>query len=123
MRMRSLWRNLLRRRHGLPVALWLLLGLSATGLQGLAATHWHNAAVATLASAGTDHPIPADGVDHDGCLLCQVAAHAGTAAPPPAPWVLFTVTESHAASLQLVQPAAPLRRPSHAWQGRAPPTV
>jgi hypothetical protein len=120
--MRATWRHLLRRRHGLPVALWLLLLLSANALQVVAASHWHGNAIAAVASTGPAPHAPApDGIDHDGCLLCQVAAHSGAAAPPPAPWSLYTVIESHAASLQDIQPAAPLLRPSHSWQGRAPP--
>ncbi len=120
--MRSLWRNLLRRRHGLPVAAWLLLVLSANALQAVAATHWHSSALAVAASAGTAPHAPApDGIDHDGCLLCQVAAHAGASAPPPAPWALAVVIESHSASLRVDPAAAPSAQPSHAWQGRAPP--
>jgi hypothetical protein len=123
-RMRCTRRHLLRRRHGLPVALWLLLLLTANALQVVSATHWHSTAVESAAgSAAAPHlPLP-DGIDHDGCLLCQVAAQAGTGAPPPAPWILFTVVESHAAALQVGHPAAAQPRPSHAWQGRAPPRV
>jgi hypothetical protein len=122
--MRHAWSQLLRRKHGLPVGLWLLLLLSANALQIVAATHWHSNAISVAASSGSAPHAPApDGTDHDGCLLCQVAAHAGTAAPPPAPWALFTVLESRSASLQVVHPAAALLRPSHSWQGRAPPTV
>lgn len=120
--MRSAWRHLLRRQHGLPVGLWLLL-LSANAVQVVASTHWHSSTVTLAARADSGSPAPAapDGVDHDGCLLCQVAAHAGTAAPPPAPWALFTVLESSSASLQANQPAGPRPRPAHSWQGRAPP--
>jgi len=114
----------LRRKHGLPVGLWLLLLLSANALQVVAATHWHSTAIsaAVIGDAGPHAPAP-DGADHDGCLLCQVAAHAGMAAPPPAPWALFTVLESRSASLQVARPAVPLLRPAHSWQGRAPPLV
>lgn len=121
--MHRVLRTLLRRRQGLPVALWLLLLLSANALQVVAATHWHSHAVSVAASTGSA-PAPApspDGIDHDGCLLCQVAAHAGSSAPPPAPWALYTVLESQSASLQVLLPAPPLLRPAHAWQGRAPP--
>ena len=120
--MRISWRHLLRRQHGLPVALWLLLLLSANALQLVAATHWHNTAISAVASSGSaPHAPTPEGSDHDGCLLCQVAAHAGTAAPPPSPWALYTVTESRSAAVQAVQPVAPLLRPAHSWQGRAPP--
>lgn len=120
--MRLSWRHLLRRKHGLPVALWLLLLLSANALQVVAATHWHSTAISVAAGAGpAPHSPTPDGIDHDGCLLCQVAAHAGNAAPPPSPWALYTVIESRSASLQALQPAAPLLRPAHSWQGRAPP--
>jgi hypothetical protein len=122
--MRFSWRHLLRRRQGLPVALWLLLLLSANALQVVAATHWHSAAISAVADTGAAPHAPApDGIDHDGCLLCQIAAHAGTAAPPPSPWALFTLIESRSASLQVVDRAAPRPRPTHSWQGRAPPLV
>lgn len=118
------WSHLLRRRHGLPVALWLLLFLSANALQVVAATHWHSTAVSPVAGAGSPQPLPApDGLHQDDCALCQVAAHAGSSAPPPAPWSLYTIIESDAASLQVAQLAAPLPLPSHSWQGRAPPQV
>jgi hypothetical protein len=116
------WNHLLRRRHGLPIALWLLLLLSANALQVVAANHWHSNAIAVAADAGSAPHVP-DGIDHDGCLLCQVAAHAGSSAPPPAPWALFCVIESSAASLQVALPADPRLLPSHSWQGRAPPRV
>jgi hypothetical protein len=122
--MRFSWRHLLRRKHGLPVALWLLLLLSANALQVVAATHWHSTALAAVAESGAAPHAPApDGIDHDGCLLCQVAAHVGAAAAPPSPWALFTVIESRSAALQAIQPAVPLLRPAHSWQGRAPPRV
>jgi hypothetical protein len=122
--MRSTWRHLLRRRHGLPVALWLLLLLTATGLQVVSATHWHSTAIETASGheSAPGQPLP-DGIDDDDCLLCQGAAHAGNGAPPPAPWALYAVIESHAASLQVLHAAAPQPRPSHSWQGRAPPLV
>lgn len=122
--MRFSWSLLRRRKNGLPVALWLLLLLSANALQIVAATHWHNNVISAAATGDSapHAPLP-DGIDHDGCLLCQIAAHAGAAAAPPAPWALFAVLESRSASLQVVQPAAPLLRPAHSWQGRAPPLV
>jgi hypothetical protein len=104
--MRSPWRHLLHRRNDLPVALWLLLLLTANALQVVSATHWHSTTI-----------------DHDGCLLCQVAAHTGSGAPPPAPWALFCVAASHAAELQVIHPAVPQSRASYSWQGRAPPLV
>jgi len=120
--MRPSWRHLLRRKHGLPVALWLLLLLSANALQVVAATHWHSTAISAVADSGPAPHSPApDGIDHDGCLLCQVAAHAGNAAPPPSPWALYTVIESRSAALQALPPAPPPLRPAHSWQGRAPP--
>jgi hypothetical protein len=122
--MRDAWRQLLRRRHGLPVAVWLLLLLCANALQVVAATHWHSNAIAIAAGSGSAPQPPApDGVDHDGCLFCQVAAHSGASAPPTAPWALFTVIESRAGSLQFVPAATARLTPSHAWQGRAPPLV
>jgi hypothetical protein len=108
-------------KRELKVGLWLLLLLSASALQVVAATHWHNNAISVAASTESVPHAPAPDGDRDGCLLCQVAAHAGTAAPPPAPWALFAVLETHAASLQSIHCAASLILASHAWQGRAPP--
>jgi hypothetical protein len=120
--MRPFWRHLLHRKNGLPVAVWLLLLLSANALQVVAATHWHSTAVSAVAVEGSAPHSPApDGIDHDGCLLCQVAAHAGSAAPPPSPWALYTAIESRSASLQAIDLAAPRLGPTHSWQGRAPP--
>jgi hypothetical protein len=101
----------------------LLLCLAAVGsVQLAAATHWHPAAQPAV-SFGTHAPeVPADGgPDHDGCLLCQVAAHAGGAAPPPAPWALVSVLETGVASTGTAEGGCLLYAPSHSWQGRAPP--
>jgi hypothetical protein len=112
------------RRHW-RVAL-LLLGLLASGtVQIAAATHWHRSGAAVVGT--TDHSAPrapvGDGNDRDGCLLCQVVAHAAAAAPPPAPWVLVDAFESGTISSLAVPAGIAVIRPSHAWQGRAPPRV
>jgi hypothetical protein len=109
------------RRHW-RLALLLLCLLASGTVQLAAATHWHRA-LPTATSDQVPRAPAGDGVDHDGCLLCQVAAHAGTMAAPPAPWVLASALESRAvfhlaADRDIVTP-----RPSHSWQGRAPPRV
>jgi len=99
----------------------LLLCLLATGaVQLAAATHWHQPAQAAV-SAGSPAPDAPGGADTDGCLLCQVAAHAASAAPPPAPWALVSSLESRFESGGAAQGGALTYAPSHSWQGRAPP--
>jgi hypothetical protein len=110
------------RRHDLRVVLWALLLLAGNALQVVAATHWHSSAISAAVAGHSQPQTPTqDGIDHDGCLLCQVAAHAGNAAPPPAPWVQHVVEQSHASIADSAHDAALIVVPSHAWQGRAPP--
>ena len=103
----------------------LLLCLLATGTVQFAATaHWHKAAESTVSAAHRGSGAPArDGVDRDGCLLCQVAAHAATVAPPPAPWALVVGLESGTAADSAAHGGFVVLQPSHNWQGRAPPRV
>lgn len=106
----------------LRIVAWALLLLAGQALQVAAVTHSHRfqPAMADAASSQTSTP---DLPGHDGCVLCQVAAHAGGIAPPPAPWVLHLAPAVHA---QIVRDSGPFLvalRPSHAWQGRAPPQV
>jgi Protein of unknown function (DUF2946) len=108
----------------LRIALWATLLFAGQALQIVAATHWHSASEA-VASAATSLPqAPADDpAGHDGCLLCQAAAHGGDRAPPPSPWVLRVAHESRALWLPAGGFIATAPLPSHAWQGRAPPQV
>ena len=101
----------------------LLLCLLATGtVQLAAATHWHAPAQPVIAAGSSAPDAPAsDGLGHDGCLLCQVAAHAGSAAPPPAPWMLASTLEAAVRFDAATQGGILIDRPSHSWQGRAPP--
>ena len=103
----------------------LLLCLLATGtVQLAAATHWHQPAQPGIAAESSTPDAPAsDGLGHDGCLLCQVAAHAASAAPPPAPWMLASVLEAAAGFDAATQGGNSVRRASHSWQGRAPPRI
>jgi hypothetical protein len=107
--------------RGLRITLWLLLLLSANALQVVASTHWHNIAISSAAGSAATPDAPPVDFDNGGCVLCQAAAHANTAAPPPAPWTLFAVLENNGASVWNSHSAAPESSPSHAWQGRAPP--
>ena len=111
-----------RQRWQLPL---LLLGLLATAtVQLAAATHWHKAGLPAANSGQSTPRAPAgDGIDQDGCLLCQVVAHAAATAPPPAPWVLVNALEAGATSTPAAQRGMATTQPSHAWQGRAPPRV
>jgi hypothetical protein len=110
-----------RRRWQLAL---LLLGLLATAtVQLAAATHWHRvAAPAAATDQGTPRAPASDG-DRDGCLLCQVVAHAAATAPPPAPWVLVDAVEFGTISTPATLRGIAITRLSHAWQGRAPPRV
>lgn len=114
----------LRAERKIRVALWALLLLAGNALQVVAATHWHSSAIFAAAAGHSQSRTPAqDGIDHDGCLLCQVAAHAGNAGPPPAPWIQHVVEQSHAAIADSAHDGAQIVVASHAWQGRAPPRV
>lgn len=103
----------------------LLLCLLATGtVQLAAATHWHHPAQPGIATGSSTPGAPAtDGLGHDGCLLCQVAAHAGSAAPPPAPWMLASALEAAAGFDAASQGGILVHLASHSWQGRAPPRI
>lgn len=99
----------------------LLLVLVATGAQQLVAqTHWHGASTGYASLAAPAHD--ADTQSHDDCLLCRIAAHAGIAAPPPAPFLFASrhdldspVASHHEADVPAV--------PAHAWQSRGPPAA
>lgn len=118
------WLQSRHRRRDLRVALWALLLLAGNALQVVAATHWHSNAISAAVAGHSQPQAPAqDGIDHDGCLLCQVAAHAGNVAPPPAPWIQHRVEQAQAAIQDSARDPALIDVPSHAWQGRAPPRV
>ncbi len=98
----------------------LFVVLAATGAQQfIAQTHWHALpggharVVAPSSDSGSN--------SEDGCLLCQIASHAGTAAPPVAVLPLFTSSQILffyvASSYEADVPAVP----AHAWQSRGPP--
>ena len=111
------------RRHW-RIALLLLGLLASTTVQLAAATHWHKASIPVAATDQSAPQAPArDSNDRDGCLLCQVVAHASAAAPPPAPWVLVDVLESGAVFSSAAPHGIAVIQPSHSWQGRAPPQV
>jgi hypothetical protein len=113
-----------RNQRGLRVALWMLLLLAGNALQVVAATHCHSTAIAAVGTSGAQpHGPLQDGIDHDGCLLCQAAAHLGGGASPPASWALANALESRTASPPAAQRGIVTPRPSHSWQGRAPPRV
>lgn len=116
--------NQLPGRRSLRSALLLLCLLATGAVQLTAATHWHSSAQGGVAAdSPTPRPPSGDGPAHDGCLLCQVAAHAGATAPPPSPWALVSVQETALHSDAAARAAVPLHRPSHSWQGRAPPRI
>ena len=103
----------------------LLLCLLATGtVQIAAATHWHAAASTSASNTESgQHRPDSNGLDPDGCLLCQVAAHAASVAPPPAPWSVVALYDIRVSSSTAAVRVAVVSRPSHSWQGRAPPSV
>lgn len=106
--------------RALRVAL-LLVVLAAMAVQQLVAqTHWHAvphsrpAMVAPQGDSGT-------GTDN-GCLLCQIAAHAASAAPPTA-LALFLVVRTHVDSAVSYHETDVPAVPAHAWQSRGPPAT
>jgi len=109
-----------RPQSRLRMLAWALLLLAGHALQVAAVTHWHGALPAAADVAAPQTPVP-DLPGHDGCVLCQVAAHTGGSAPPPAPWILHIPHETRAATLRVDGSTFDVLRLSHAWQGRAPP--
>lgn len=100
----------------------LMLGLFAVGAQQLVAqTHWHTQVVASANDPGSGAPVTGD--RHDDCLLCQIAAHAGAAAPPATILRLAVVPSQHVAPVASLVQSAPTLQPAHAWQSRGPPSV
>jgi hypothetical protein len=100
----------------------VLLSLLATGaVQLAAATHWHPMG-GSPAVAGASQQTPA-GDSGDRCLLCQVATHLSSAAPPPSPWVLLAAPRTSAGFSDVAQRGVAIPLRSYAWQGRAPPRI
>jgi hypothetical protein len=105
------------------IALLLLALVAASAQQLVAQTHWHVAAAAQI-DAGSESPAPAaPGSGHDDCLLCQIAAHAGAAAPPAAMLLAAVAVDIHAVRVPSVRYPAVIPGPAHAWQSRGPPTA
>jgi hypothetical protein len=104
----------------------LLLGLLASNAVQLAAqTHWHAlGAPAAVATSGFSQQSPDTGSpERDGCLLCQIAAHAGSAAPPAGLELLLSPQQLFHVSLRSAGYVAAVVRPAYAWQSRGPPQV
>jgi hypothetical protein len=104
----------------LPRILLLLLLLGAVSAQQWAVqAHWH--AISSSSAASVSAPAgDAGGLPEQGCLWCQVASHAGAAAPPAVQW--SGVCTDHlfvrlTAESVLDVPASP----AHAWHSRGPP--
>jgi hypothetical protein len=95
--------------------------LVATGAQQLVAqAHWHSW-LGTHASVAA----PADDTSattESACLLCQVAAHAGAAAPPSAV-PLFSASHNQVFYSASYHEADVPAVPAHAWQSRGPPAA
>ncbi len=95
--------------------------LCATGVQQLVAqTHWHSwpGTHASLTAPADDN----GGRTEDSCLLCQLAAHAGAAAPPSAVH-LFTASQTQVSYSASYHEADVPAVPAHAWQSRGPPAA
>jgi hypothetical protein len=105
------------------LAFLLLVLFAANAQQLVAQTHWHAAMPQVGASADASPAQPAPGTLHDDCLLCQIAAHAGAVAPPPAMLPAGSVTHCHAGEAAQSASLVCVTRPSHAWQSRGPPTA
>lgn len=109
--------------RGLSFRLLLALCLLASTAQGfIAQTHVHAqfaAAVGVGAGAGTQ----ADALpgDEAKCVLCEIAGHSPSLAPPAAVESHLTAAVTGFA-LPAVGAAVPVAVPSHHWSGRAPPS-
>lgn len=104
----------------LRVALVLVV-LAATGVQQLVAqAHWHSWLGTTASVAAPSHDTGATTEDH--CLLCQIAAHAGAAAPPAA-LQLFVASQTPVLYSASHHEADVPAVPAHAWQSRGPPAA
>lgn len=110
--------SLLPSMRQLRLALLMLL-LAATSAQQLVAqTHWHYLPGVSAAVAAPSDESGAGTTD--SCLLCQIASHAGTAAPP-AEFHLFVVSPALVAEVVSYHQADVPVAPAHAWQSRGPP--
>ena len=105
------------------VAFLLLALFTANAQQLVAQTHWHAVMPQMGASADASPVQPAPGTLHDDCMLCQIAAHAGAVAPPPAMLSAGSITPCHAVQAAQSAGRVCVTQPSHAWQGRGPPTA
>jgi hypothetical protein len=110
-------------RQTAHLALCLLL-LCALGVQQWAVqSHWHTAQAS--AQPGFDAPADDPGERFPGhdCVWCQIAAHAGSAAPPMV-WAGVPATSTSVFHLLLTaaQPGFS-SAPAWAWQSRGPPAV
>ena len=105
------------------ICLLLLVLVTATAQQLIARTHWHQLAIAQVNTSSSSPLSPAPDTRHADCLLCQIASHAGAAAPPAAmPQALVASNVREQLVPQAHYPVSILR-PAHAWQSRGPPTV
>ncbi len=105
------------------VVLVLLALVAASAQQLVAQTHWHATELVQVGT-GSGSPAPvAPGTRHDDCLLCQIAAHAGAAAPPAAMLLAVVASNAHAVQVPSVRYLVAIPEPAHAWQSRGPPTV
>ncbi|MEJ0098881.1 MAG: hypothetical protein WDO12_03735 [Pseudomonadota bacterium] len=99
----------------------LLLVLAATSAQQLVVqTHWH--VVPVRRAVATASPTDAGSTTDDGCLLCQIAAHAGAAAPPAVLHEFTTGSDAVAYVAAFCSTDVPAV-PAHAWQSRGPPAA
>jgi hypothetical protein len=99
----------------------LFVVLAGTGVQQLVAqTHWH---AMRRGEASITAPAGDSGAKtNDVCLLCQIAAHAGAAAPPTMR-LLFTGTHTAFPAVAAHHQADVPAVPSHAWLSRGPPAA
>ncbi len=109
--------------RGLAFRVLLILCVLASTAQGFVAqTHFHPGAALVAVAAGAPAVAHAPPGEEPSCVLCDVAGHSPTAAPPGASQFVPVADPS-----RLLLPAA--RRavfaaaPSHHWSGRGPPSV
>jgi len=109
--------------RGLAFRVLLLLCVLSSTAQGyIAQTHVHSLVAAVAGQSGADASLDAPPGDEATCVLCDVAGHSPSLAPPVVADSL-TVASVSRLLLPVARPAVLAIAPSHHWSGRGPPSV
>jgi hypothetical protein len=110
--------------RGLPFRLLVVLCLLAATAQGFVAqthVHSHRDSVASIAGGAAAQLADALSGDEPKCVLCDIAGHSPSFAPPLA--VASTLDLDPTCSLRpAARRAVLVGSPSHHWSGRGPPS-